>query len=458
MCKNPVPKGRAPISKELSAVRRRLAVLEQRIRRSRDPKQEEVAEALNLIDNSKVFKVLLGGSAASREAAKKASDASREDGMNVILEWANGKWRFRALPEVIRNATLRKHFALKWFALYKTLEKGYRRGPSGTEKPHLQHAHKESRARLGSKIEAQIHGSRHHHVETGVVKAQEQNRDTTWAYRCTVRGFPFVSWGKYKKRLIRTLLDFRATHPQEWKQLWPRQMFLVLPALGIPAREIVGPYTYRRPADYVKDAQGVRSSTPNVSDLITEANQRGGHHLDPYDEDLGRAIHAYVTTHGNQTPSIQTVLNINRQIERERLTKGKTEAFEVMEAWWDAAVQADLWPMVQKIQASLPEGWAIFDGSTTMKEELWYRVRTWNLCTIEQMKYWVKQDPKQWGCYYLILATDRKRGTVVGLTSGVVCRHAHWCTGVNNKIDAEAYDLFGSERKWWWKQEVQYNA
>jgi hypothetical protein len=311
-------------------------------------------------------------------------------------------------------------------------------------RPHKAHEHKQLRLRYPRE---KLPKSPYTEAELG--KARTRQTEMRNAYLKTLKCFPFVEWGKYKKRLTQYLLRLvKSLSDKDAARFWEIPPNVKdLASIGIPARQIVGPYTYQRPAEYEPRAD----RSPSVSDLIVEIIHRDNHGLDPRDQKLCEAIHAYVTTHGNQTPSVQVVLNINRQVEREREAQGKVEAIAIMKKWWEMVYPEVVarWHHAQFTWTAqkLPKGWVLFDGSDTMCEELWYRVNKWNLCLTDQMKYWLEEPPEEWECWYLVLAADRKRGTVVGLDVNRNCPESHWCTGVNNEIDAEAFEFFCDD-KW----------
>lgn len=278
----------------------------------------------------------------------------------------------------------------------------------------------------------------------------------------TMAAFEFVNWFKHKKRLQKIIIDrFKdpGAHMEPDHKLDIKAWELM--GLGIPARQIVGPYTYLKPAAVIKqsleayrevDAQYqchntyICSAALPASNLISEVNRQRGTSLDFRDRELRDKIFTWTTTHDNKTPSMQQVINFNRELEKQRETANREESMEILDFWLKWSERYVKKHANKGINP--PEGFIYATNTKEIKEELFKRTTSWGMCLIDQMDSWLGEQVGDREVFALVMATNRKRGTICGLTKRWVCEYSYYCTGVNNKADDEAFDYFSTER-WW---------
>lgn len=278
----------------------------------------------------------------------------------------------------------------------------------------------------------------------------------------TMAAFGFVNWVKHKKRLQKIIIDrFKdlGAHMEPDHKLDIKAWELM--AVGIPARQIVGPYTYLKPAEVIKQsleayrAIDVEYQYHNTyicsealleSNLILEVNRQRGTSLDSRDRELKEKIFTWTTTHDNKTPSMQQVINFNRELEKQREKANREESMEIIGSWLE---WSELYVKKHANKGiNPPEGFIYATNTNGIKEEIFKRTTSWGMCLIDQMDSWLGEHVRDREVFALVMATDRKRGTICGLTKRWVCEYSYYCTGVNNKVDGEAFDYFSTE-KWW---------
>jgi hypothetical protein len=287
--------------------------------------------------------------------------------------------------------------------------------------------------------------------------------DVAYALNTLRRAYPFVSI-KNRPRLARALrkaLTAGTAKYGRWDQILKNTAVFPndLLAEGIPAAEIAGPWwtktkTIKRPMDWVergilseKDLARARSS-PTILNWVGDIG------LDSGDHTLVHAVEVYYSQH-RSPPSVEWARRRNNEIEEERTQKDLEDQLPQVEAWlessdyWRRSEDVTVPPMPDPTFRVLRQG----DG-----ELLCHMAKRDGLCVVDSVIdavndiSWAKGEgafteklflkAKREGFVTLIISTDQKRRTVVGLNEHGFCTSEHHCTGIQNKVDAVAYEYF----------------
>lgn len=307
-----------------------------------------------------------------------------------------------------------------------------------------------------------VRGKRH---ITGLSKPRDES--ATWmglmkgALTRLRMAYPFVS-AKNRPRLAKALstymVDFKYFH------IMPKQLLL----FGIPAAEIAGPwYTkndiVKRPMDWVErgifaDRDRVKAySSPHVGDWLEDAG------LDRNDRQLVQSVEVYYNSH-KTAPSVAWARQRSNELEAQRSAKDIDDQIPKVEEWLEAS---SYWRRSADYAAiTIPElpdptfrvlrpgdgellcraaqrnGLCVVDAITDLLDKAGSRSREPDEDYEEEFireLFCLSEDEN---FVTLIISTDPKRRTVVGLNSAGVCTSEHHCTGIQNKVDKIAYEYF----------------
>ena len=277
--------------------------------------------------------------------------------------------------------------------------------------------------------------------------------------------YPYVS-RKNRPRLVKVLRKHLAKH--EWKDrakagnIYPSDLV----AAGIPAAEIVGPW-WQRTKDIKSPMDWIKDNEQSVSSMISD---NGPWHMSPRATDWVRAIdldygdrqlvqaveHYY--DRNKTAPSVDWVRRRSNELEEERTNKDLETQVPRVEEWLE---ESEYW----RRSADFAEIYLPIMPDPTFRvlrqgdgDLLCRTARRDGLCVVdavinildnagmyadeERTSKAVFRKSKEEGFVTLIISTDPKRRTVVGLNELGICTSEHHCTGISNKVDKVAYEYF----------------
>jgi len=277
--------------------------------------------------------------------------------------------------------------------------------------------------------------------------------------------YPYIS-AKNKIRLIKLY--------NAWFEVsgrFPRAGDIRPPQLidaGIPAAEVVGPWftrtkTVKGPMDWIREKtvwNQANTRSPGVLQWLLAIG------LDSNDHRLADSMHQYYHHHG-RVPSAQWARQRNNELEEERKQAEIKDQIPDVESWlkysreWRKEPELVDIPDMPDPTFHIVEPWEAAD--------LCLRARRDGLCVIDVIvNELMNEDPygespedvldadkladyqadpvfersKAMGVCTLIISTDPKRRTVVGLNEKGICTSEHHCTGKNNEVDLVAWEYF----------------
>lgn len=236
---------------------------------------------------------------------------------------------------------------------------------------------------------------------------------------------------------------------------------------GIPAAEVAGPWydkkKFKSPVEWVKHSTKMESksfgffSSPTIRDWIRENG------LDDDDRHLRDSIQHYYD-HEGHPPSVAWAQRRSNELEEERAQKDMEEQLPKVEEWLEAS---DYWrrsadyatidipkmpdPTFRVLRqgdgellcrAAKRDGLCVVDTLTDLVADAESRARGMHEDEEEAFTKKLYVLSEQSDVVTLIMSSDPKRRTVVGLNSEGICSSEHHCTGIQNKVDLEAYKYF----------------
>jgi hypothetical protein len=303
------------------------------------------------------------------------------------------------------------------------------------------------------------------HRKEAIDKARFAYKYICAALKLIKQQYPYIR-EKYKPRLLKIVRE-KAIGQTRKVQLQE------LIAAGIPASDAVGPWWPRTPKikspmDFINVAEGDLSDaysdllSPTLQDWLTNIG------LDADDRQLAGAVQHYYDR--NKTiPSVKWAQERSNQLEDDRRKKEIEGQVPSVKLWLG---YSEAWLEKGKIQIPILLGpeWKVLGPNDAKK--LCETAKRDGLCVLDVITSFVegddydsdqqeeaaemrKHDPRtspysnamlkycdEAGVCSLILCTDPKRRTVVGLDADGVCTVDHHCTGIQNKVDAEAWEYF----------------
>jgi hypothetical protein len=295
--------------------------------------------------------------------------------------------------------------------------------------------------------------------------------ESTWLEKMKTRlrsirtAYPYVT-SKNQHRLVRAL-RFRLAHPDQGRlvgALTPKELL----AFGIPAAEIAGPWWtkdvgVKRPMDWVEGGKLSKSTpyrafnSPTISDWLQDLG------LDNEDRQLINSVHNYYVQH-KTAPSVEWARRRSNELEEERNKLDIEEKIPKVEQWLDAS---EYWRRsADYADITIPE---MPDPTFRVlgphdAEMLCKAAKRDGLCVLDVLSDLVDEadatshpafdDYDDWfpealykkskakHVVTLVISTDPKRRTVVGLDESGHCSSEHHCTGIQNKVDAVAWEYF----------------
>jgi hypothetical protein len=226
-------------------------------------------------------------------------------------------------------------------------------------------------------------------------------------------------------------------------------------AFGIPAAEIAGPWydkkKFKSPVEWVRNKEGIAFSYLSSETMRGWMNTNG---LDENDRQLRDSIKNYFDQH-RAAPSVAWARRRQNELEEERTQKDLEAQLTPVEEWlessyyWRHSEDVTVPPMPDPTFHVLCQGDA---------ELLCRMAKRDGLCVVDAIIdmvndiSWAKDEDtftaklflkaKREGFVTLIISTDPKRRTVVGLNEHGFCTSEHHCTGIQNKVDVVAYEYF----------------
>lgn len=298
----------------------------------------------------------------------------------------------------------------------------------------------------------------------------------------TRQKFPYIR-PQYKNRLMRLAIAEVASGNKPGRLTEEILTMTDLLKIGIPAVDIVGPWWPRTPdikspMDYIDFTdrhsdiriigrpdvtRGVTDrESPSVDDWLHVVNLDGG------DRELREACFQYYLRH-KAAPSVKWAQERSNQLDEERAKKEIEGQIPSVKLWLR---YSETWLRTGRILVPILPGpeWKVLGPNDAKK--LCETAKRDGLCVLDVITSFVegddydseqqeeaaamrKHDPRtspyseallehcdDEGVCSLILCTDPKRRTVVGLNANGICTSEHHCTGVQNKFDAGAYEYF----------------
>jgi hypothetical protein len=270
--------------------------------------------------------------------------------------------------------------------------------------------------------------------------------------------YPYVT-AKNRHRLAKALRAHLSPYQRaEWRKagnIYPKQLL----EAGIPAAEIIGPWWIRSkdiksPMDLIK-ASGPGSIYGDWHSSPTPFTWLASHDLDGNDRQLVESIETYYRQH-HQAPSIEWARRRSNELEEARAEKEVGDNADTVTEWLDAS---DSWRRRGHVFVPpMPDPtFRVLEAKSSDGELLCRAARRDGLCVVDRIVDLVKNTDTEDSSLYdrsdeegfvtLIISTDPKRRTVVGLNSEGVCTSEHHCTGMQNRVDKVAYEYFRVFRK-----------
>lgn len=242
---------------------------------------------------------------------------------------------------------------------------------------------------------------------------------------------------------------------------------------GIPAADVVGPWWTRTthiksPMDWVTlDGKHMPRHYPDyMSPTPSEWLDNIG--LDGRDPALFASVENYYTRH-KAAPSVKWAQERSNQLEAERAKKEIEGQLASVRLWLE---YSEAWLETGKILIPILPGpeWKVLGPKDARK--LCETAKRDGLCVVDVITSFVEGDPHdadqqeeaeqmrkheartspysehmlkhcdEEGVCSLVLCTDPTRRTVVGLDANGICTSEHHCTGIQNKVDREAWEYF----------------
>lgn len=265
------------------------------------------------------------------------------------------------------------------------------------------------------------------------------------------RAYPFVTT-KNRHRLTKLLRKHLAPFARaEWAKsgnIYPKQLL----EAGIPAVEIVGPWWTRTkeiksPIDWVRTKYGF---PPTLRQWLEDLG------LDQNDRQLVQSLENYYAQH-KAAPSVEWARRRSNALEEERMEAEVEEHAGTVEEWLETSAywrrSADYADVVVPPMPD-PTFHILGPGGG---ETLCRMAKRDGLCVVDAIvdlvenshnddeekaaeKLYRKSEGE--GFVTLVISSDPKRRTVVGLNSNGICTSEHHCTGMQNKVDKVAYEYF----------------
>jgi hypothetical protein len=253
--------------------------------------------------------------------------------------------------------------------------------------------------------------------------------------------------------------------------------------IGVPAVDIVGPWWPRTPdikspmdyIDFTDKHSDIRILTdPNTTRGVTDRESPSHDDwlhiigLDGGDRELREACFQYYLRH-KAAPSVKWAQERSNQLDEERAKKeieGQIPSvklwLEYSEAWRDTfkikipTLPGPEWKVLgpkdakKLCETATRDGLCVLDVITSFveaddydsdQEEEAAEMRKYDARTSPYSEPMLKHCDEEGVCS-LILCTDPKRRTVVGLNAEGVCTSEHHCTGNGNKVDKQAWEYF----------------
>ncbi|MFA7160933.1 MAG: hypothetical protein WC299_16675 [Kiritimatiellia bacterium] len=277
--------------------------------------------------------------------------------------------------------------------------------------------------------------------------------------------YPYIS-AKNKIRLIRLYnawFEVSGRFPKA-EDIRPPQLI----DAGIPAAEVVGPWfirtkTVKGPMDWIREKtvwNQANTRSPGVLQWLLAIG------LDSNDHRLADSMHQYYHHHG-RVPSAQWARQRNNELEEERKQAEIKDQIPDVESWLKCSREWRKEPARVDIPDMPDPTFHVVEPREAA--DLCLRARRDGLCVIDVIvNELMDEDPygerpedvldadeladyqadpvfersKAMGVCTLIISTDPKRRTVVGLNEKGICTSEHHCTGVQNKVDKLAWEYF----------------
>lgn len=229
---------------------------------------------------------------------------------------------------------------------------------------------------------------------------------------------------------------------------------------GIPAAEIAGPWydkkKFKSPLEWVKHSTTMESKSFGYFASMSMRDWIRDNGLDDDDRHLRDSTQHYYE-HEGHAPSVAWAQRRSRELEEERENKDieaqlpKVEEWLTESAYWRrsadfAEVQIPTMPdptfrVLRQSDGELlcrmarRDGLCVVDAITDIVDNGAYADEE------RTSKSWYKKS-KEEGFVTLVISTDPKRRTVVGLNDAGICTSEHHCTGIQNKVDKIAFEYF----------------
>lgn len=311
------------------------------------------------------------------------------------------------------------------------------------------------------------------HQDIMLKQAQRHRAHIKTLFLDARKNYPYIR-DKYRNRLMRLALAEVAKGNRSGR-VGERDMTMTdLLKIGIPAVDIVGPWWPRTadiksPMDYVdftdrhsdiripgrlNVSRGVSDSqAPSVDDWLAVID------LDSGDRELREVCFQYYLRH-KAAPSVKWARERSNQLEQERAKKEIEEQIPSVRLWLE---YVESWLDDKKIVIPILPGseWKVLGPKDA--ENLCETAKRDGLCVLDVISHFVgdahdegvSRKERIWrnsdavlkrcdeeGVCSLVLCTDPKRRTIVGLDKDGVCTSAHHCTGVRNEVDKDAWEYF----------------
>jgi hypothetical protein len=236
---------------------------------------------------------------------------------------------------------------------------------------------------------------------------------------------------------------------------------------GIPAAEIAGPWydkkKFKSPAEWVKHSTKMESKSFGFFSSMTIRDWIRENGLDDDDRHLRDSVQHYYDREGH-APSVEWARRRSNELEEERAQKEMADQLPRVEEWLEASAYwrrsadyatIDIPKMPDSTfhvlkpgdgealcRAAKRDGLCVVDTITDLVDDAESRGRGLYEDEDEAFTKKLYKLSEESDVVTLIMSSDPKRRTVVGLNSEGICSSEHHCTGIQNKVDLEAYKYF----------------
>jgi hypothetical protein len=311
----------------------------------------------------------------------------------------------------------------------------------------------------------------------------KQNREYIRKLYLSVRQrFPYVR-EKYRNRMMKLAIAEVASGNKHGRLTEQVLTMTDLLKIGVPAVDIVGPWWPRTPdikspmdyIDFTDRHSDIRILTrPDVTRGVTDRESPSHDDwlhiigLDGGDRELKEACFQYYLRH-KAAPSVKWAQERSNQLEEERSKKEVEGQIPDVTKWLK---YSKIWRDKGKVVIPIMPGpeWKVLGPQDARK--LCETAKRDGLCVVDVITEFIHPDtydtededtarqlredePRDGSlsdglrdyCHHegvvtLVLCTDPKRRTVVGLDDNGECTSEHHCTGVQNEVDKQAWEYF----------------